>query len=121
MAGNYLGEELVTDLAGTPYEGFGRKEWALEFVGRYGGIDGEHHKTWVIDQVVRILKGTPVILKKASWDAGADIRKIEWRFETGKPSRAYKKWVEEQKGEKDPETGETEYGWEEGWKEGIAP
>lgn len=22
---------------------------------RYGGIDGEHHKTWVIDQVLRVL------------------------------------------------------------------
>ena len=22
---------------------------------RYGGIDGAHHKTWVIDQMVRIL------------------------------------------------------------------
>lgn len=25
---------------------------------RYGGIDGEHHKTWVIDQMVRALTGT---------------------------------------------------------------
>lgn len=28
---------------------------ALEVIERYGGIDGEHHKTWVIDQAVRAL------------------------------------------------------------------
>jgi len=30
---------------------------ALEIILRYGGIDGSHHKTWVIDQVVRIITG----------------------------------------------------------------
>lgn len=28
---------------------------ALDVIERFGGIDGEHHKTWVIDQVVRAL------------------------------------------------------------------
>lgn len=28
---------------------------ALDVAHRYGGIDGEHHKTWVIDQMVRAL------------------------------------------------------------------
>ncbi len=28
---------------------------ALKLIERYGGIDGDHHKTWVIDQVARIL------------------------------------------------------------------
>jgi hypothetical protein len=28
---------------------------ALEIVGYYGGIDGGHHKQWVLDQVVRRL------------------------------------------------------------------
>ena len=27
----------------------------LELIFQYGQIDGEHHKTWVIDQIVRIL------------------------------------------------------------------
>lgn len=27
----------------------------LELIFSCGGIDGEHHKTWIIDQVVRIL------------------------------------------------------------------
>ena len=28
---------------------------ALEIARRYGGIDGDHHKAWVIDQMVRAL------------------------------------------------------------------
>jgi len=28
---------------------------ALEFISQYGGIDGAHHKAWLIDQVVRTL------------------------------------------------------------------
>jgi hypothetical protein len=34
-----------------------RIERALELANNYGGIDGEHHKTWVIDQMVRTLCG----------------------------------------------------------------
>ena len=30
---------------------------ALTLAAKYGGIDGEHHKMWVIDQMVRILVG----------------------------------------------------------------
>jgi hypothetical protein len=30
-------------------------ENALDLAIRYGGIDGEHHKTWVIDQMIRAL------------------------------------------------------------------
>jgi len=30
---------------------------ALELIVRYVGIDGEHHKAWVIDQVARVLAG----------------------------------------------------------------
>jgi len=30
---------------------------ALEMAMRYGGIDGSHHKSWVIDQMVRALTG----------------------------------------------------------------
>lgn len=31
---------------------------ALDLAYRYGGIDGDHHKMWVIDQMVRALTGT---------------------------------------------------------------
>lgn len=27
----------------------------LDFIRQYGGFDGEHHKIWVIDQIVRLL------------------------------------------------------------------
>lgn len=40
------------DTAITPIEA------ALDLAMRYGGINGEHHKTWVIDQMVRALTGT---------------------------------------------------------------
>ena len=30
---------------------------AIELAVRYGGIDGDHHKAWVIDQMVRVLAG----------------------------------------------------------------
>jgi hypothetical protein len=33
------------------------KNRALNLIARYGGIDGAHHKQWVIDQVVRALTG----------------------------------------------------------------
>ena len=54
----------------------------LDIAHRYGDIDGDHHKTWVIDQMVRSLTGTGyghwVVLAKAgedgpntySWDEG---------------------------------------------------
>lgn len=29
---------------------------ALNVALRYGGIDGDHHRAWVIDQMVRILR-----------------------------------------------------------------
>lgn len=32
-----------------------RVEVALDFIMRYSGFDGGHHKQWCIDQVVRIL------------------------------------------------------------------
>jgi hypothetical protein len=32
-------------------------ERALELAVRFGGIDGSHHKAWVIDQMVRVLTG----------------------------------------------------------------
>ena len=30
---------------------------AIQLAVRYGGIDGSHHKNWVIDQIVRVLAG----------------------------------------------------------------
>lgn len=38
----------------TDYE---RINEAVDLAVRYGGIDGDHHKAWVIDQMVRVLTG----------------------------------------------------------------
>ena len=90
----YLGEELVTNLTGTEYVGFTPVKWALEFIGCYGQIDGEHHKAWVLDQVARILCGTPVIVKKATWGAGGNVTTVEYRASVAEePSSEYVKWV----------------------------
>lgn len=59
-----------------------RADAALEVALRFGGIDGEHHKTWVIDQMCRALLGDGyedfVVAAKAgedgpesyAWDVG---------------------------------------------------
>jgi hypothetical protein len=90
-----------------------REAWALTYIMSYGGIDGSHHKDWVLDQVARILHGTPVVCKEARWDNGHS----EIRFTTGEPTQAYLDWVNECRGEYDPDEEEYEYGYD----EGIAP
>lgn len=64
------------------------EEWAMLYISSYGGIDGEHHKTWVIDQVARILMGTPVTSVMAKWSDGNQ----EERFQTEEPSYEYQCW-----------------------------
>ena len=34
-----------------------RCDEAIEMATKYGGIDGDHHKAWVLDQICRILLG----------------------------------------------------------------
>lgn len=97
----YLGEKILTDLKDTDFAGHGAEAWALEHVGRYGGHDGDHHKQWVLDQVVRILCGTPVGVREASWDDGL----VEHRFETGEPTDAYRAWVADWVAGKTPVVG----------------
>lgn len=45
---------------------------ALEVIERYGGIDGGHHKTWVIDQVARALTGPRYEAWVVAMKAGED-------------------------------------------------
>jgi hypothetical protein len=65
----YLGEFTVS-LKDSPFYGYTDKDFALYFIDHYGGIDGEHHKNWVLDQVARILNGTKVHVSKAMWENG---------------------------------------------------
>ncbi len=86
----YLGEVDVTNNSEkNPFYGAPSSVMALIFIGQYGGIDGQHHKNWVLDQAARILNDTPVIVSLASWDNGY----TELRFQTGEPSQQYKDWV----------------------------
>ena len=100
----YLGETVIPQ-SETPYKNLDGQGLALEYAFRYGQIDGGHHKQWVIDQMTRILLGTPVTFSLAKWDNGEE----GYRIETGKPSKAYLNWVEELKN--------GDYGYD----EGIAP
>jgi len=46
---------------------------AAAFIVRWGSIDGDHHKQWVLDQVLRILMGTAYgefIALIANWSEG---------------------------------------------------
>lgn len=45
---------------------------AVEMIERFGGIDGEHHKTWVIDRVARALLGEQYAAWVVSMRAGED-------------------------------------------------
>ena len=82
----YLGETDVTEY----YQSWPPHQIALYFIiEKYGQIEGEHHKAWVLDQVVRILLGAPVTVKLAKWSDGQS----ELRFMTGAPGAAYESWV----------------------------
>lgn len=55
---------------------------ALEVAMRFGGIDGDHHKTWVIDQMVRALTGDSYpqfVMKACAGEDGA----LTYTWETG--------------------------------------
>lgn len=108
----YLGETPVDISTHPEYSKYTNVDWAMLFIQMYGGIDGGHHKSWVLDQTVRCLKNTPVKVVEAKWDDGQS----EYRFSTGEPSEEYKSWVESMLGEKDAD-GNYEYDYD----NGIAP
>lgn len=106
---DYLGETIVEQKE-TKFKDYDQKSWAMYFLEHYGGIDGAHHKDWVLDQMARVLKNTPIIIKLARWDDGQE----EYRVNTGEPSQEYLNWVKEICiGEDGPNTYD--------YDEGIAP
>lgn len=92
------------------YADYTPTQWALMWIERYGQIDGAHHKQWVLDQVARILNGTPILFGNYTFPNGS----TEERFQLGEPSEKYKQWVIEMK---DGEDGPDTYGYD----EGVAP
>lgn len=98
----YLGEKIVENK-------YSKEEMALKYIEMYGGIDGAHHKNWVLDQVSRILNDAPVVVKVAEWSNG----KKEERYAVGS-NQKYENWVINIC---DGEDGPNTYSYE----EGIAP
>ncbi len=86
-------------------------EKALELALEYGGIDGEHHKCWVIDQMVRVLTGCPTVQQK-----GKNTRGKKYIYYTLGESEKYKEFVRKAQGEDGQET----YEWDK-WDIGICP
>jgi len=85
----YLGEKPVVVAECEQFASFGPPDWALLFIQKFGGYDGEHHKNWVLDQVSRILLGSEVRVTQASWSNGT----TEYRFQVGEASSAYLAWA----------------------------
>ncbi len=54
-----LNREIV-DIKNTPFADYKQQDWVLYFIERFGQYSGDHHKTWVLDQIVRILKNCPI-------------------------------------------------------------
>jgi len=105
----YLGEETI-DISKTEYSMYSKEDWVLMWIERYSGIDGSHHKDWLIDQIARIVKGTKIILKVNSWDNG-HIKHKEERFSLEDPPEEYWEWVVEMKdGEDGPDTYDYDFG-----------
>ena len=108
MKNTYLGEFPVDVSTHPTYSKCTPADWAMVFLEKYSGIDGDHHKTWVFDQIARILKGTPVKVVQARWTDHAP----EDRFNVSHPSEEYKEWVVSM-------TSGVNAGYN--WDEGIAP
>jgi hypothetical protein len=84
----YLGETIV-EQAQTKFKDHTPFDWAMYFVEKYGQIDGEEHKAWVLDVIAQIHKGASVIIKVAKWDNGHE----EFRVSLSEPTEKYNNWV----------------------------
>lgn len=86
-----------------------KREKAINLIIQYGGIDGAHHKDWVLDQVVRILTNCPTIKQTAR-----DYKGQEYSYDSLGESEEYKRIIKDAKaGEDGPDTYE--------WSTGIPP
>jgi hypothetical protein len=79
---------------------------ALNFAINGNGVDGEHHKAWAFDQIVRALCGVPMVTETAN-----DYRGEPYSFETQGSNTLYEMLIDAAcDGEDGPET----YSWDEG-------
>lgn len=77
------------------YSGYTPAQWALLWIERYGQVktDSLHYKYWLLDQVARILNGTPVLVGDYKSANGT----VTEQFSLGEPSEKYNQWVTEMK------------------------
>lgn len=83
---------------------------AIELALNYGGIDGDHHKMWVIDQILRVLTDCPIKKETITLPNGQ-----LFNIETFSENEIYKNLINDY--EDRDEDGEPQYEWD----IGIAP
>ena len=79
---------------------------ALEIAMQDGGIDGDHHKMWCIDQMVRALTGCPTEKR-----VRMDCHGAPYSYHAQGESEEYRQWVAEYSAGQD---GPESYSWDEG-------
>lgn len=79
---------------------------AIDVGVKYGGIDGAHHKDWVIDQMIRALTGCPMVQ-----DEAIDSKGEPYSYERQGESDEYNELIREVC---DGEDGPNTYHWEVG-------
>lgn len=109
MTGSFIGDGGEFLASPESMDGSGRIEAALEVANRWGGTQEDHHRQWVVDQMVRVLTGCPL----EPYDQSDPAAKVD-NFGILGESEAYRAFVADHThGEDGPDT----YGWE----TGIAP
>ena len=82
--GNILKTDIETVLNMLKEKNKDKKiEKALEIAFQYGQIDGDHHKTWVIDQMVRTLTGDKYNEFVKEYETDEETGEEEWSWKNG--------------------------------------
>ena len=82
--GNILKTDIETVLNMLKEKNKDKKiEKALEIAFQYGQIDGDHHKTWVIDQMVRTLTGDKYNEFVKEYETDEETGEKEWSWKNG--------------------------------------
>jgi len=105
----YLGTTVVDISTHPEFSKYSPSDWAMHYIYVYGGIDGAHHKQWLLDQVARLLCGAVPEITLAKWENGHE----EYRYGSVNKTDEYLKFVT--KCQDPDEDGEPQYDYDEGW------